>query len=159
MLYLITWLTDFAAFLLLFTVFRRLAEQGADALLVGIIGAVFSAANALSNAFAGRVSDRAGRRRVAVAGVGLLFASVCGVARFDSRHWPYFVAYTVSGAALGAIYPPIIAWLGQGRNGRGASRVYFVFCLAWNAGVMSGQASGGWLFHQEASWPLRAALA
>jgi MFS family permease len=159
MLYLITWLTDFAAFLLLFTVFRGLAEQRADALWVGTVGAVFSAANALSNAFAGRISDRAGRRRVAVAGMALLLVSVCGVAGFDSRQWPYLAAYTLSGIAFGAIYPPIIAWLGQGRSGRGISRVYFFFCLAWNAGVMSGQASGGWLFQHNVAWPLQAALA
>src|SRR5258708_5541378 len=66
MLYLITWLTDFAGFLMLFSVERQLAELGFDAAWMGAIGALFSAAGALSTALSGRYSDQVGRRRVAL---------------------------------------------------------------------------------------------
>jgi MFS family permease len=160
MLYLITWLTDFAAFLFIFAVGRQLAEQGADALLLGSLGAALSAANALSNALSGRFSDRVGRRRVAVAGVLFLFACLSLLLWSAPGQGTYYTAYIASGFAFGAIYPPIIAWLSQGRRGRSASRAYLFFCLAWNCGVLSGQLVGGWLFQEGgATWPLRAALA
>ena len=78
MLYLITWLTDFAVFLLIFSVSRLLAEQQAAALTLGALGALFSAACTLSNVMSGRLSDRLGRRKVAASGMLLLLAGVSG---------------------------------------------------------------------------------
>ena len=68
MLYLITWLIDFASFLLVFTVPRLLAEADADALTLGILGTLFSAASVFSTTVSGRLSDRVGRRVVAASG-------------------------------------------------------------------------------------------
>lgn len=146
MLYVITWLTDFAGFLLLFTVERQLAERHTPAFWLGVIGGLFSAANSLSNIVCGRLSDRLGRRLTAAAGMLLLLTGVVAVSRFEPGNGWHLAAYTACGAAFGAIYPPIIGWLGQGRRGRGTSRFLLWFCLAWNAGVVSGQLSGGWLF-------------
>src|SRR5262245_58568439 len=122
MLYVITWLTDFAGFLLLFTVERQLAELHTPAFWLGAIGGLFSASNSLSNVVCGRFSDRMGRRLTAAAGMVLLSTGVVVVSQLEPGSSWHLAAYTVCGGAFGAIYPPIIGWLGQGRRGRGASR-------------------------------------
>ena len=58
MLYVVTWITDFAGFLVVFTVSRRLAEEGTDTLTMGLIGALFAIAATLTNVLAGRLADR-----------------------------------------------------------------------------------------------------
>ena len=63
MLYTVTWLTDFAAFLLIFSVQRQVAEANSDPLLLGALGAVFSLASAVTSMLGGRGSDRFGKRR------------------------------------------------------------------------------------------------
>ncbi len=146
MLYLITWLTDFAAFLLIFTVPRLLAEQEADAFMIGLIGTMFSAVSVFSNAISGRLSDRHGRRIVATTGTMLLFLSICGVTWLQPGRWSYYVSFAVAGGSLGIIYPALIAWIGHGRSDKHASRAFLGFCLAFNLGMISGQLVGGWLF-------------
>ena len=159
MLYTVTWLTDFAAFLLIFSVQRELAEQAADTLLLGALGAVFSFASAISNAFGGRGSDRIGKRRMALFGTVLLLISLTTVANFSSHRPILFLAYISSGTALGTIYPSLIAWLGQGRTGKLASLAYLRFCIAWNLGMVCGQWTGGWLYgHWGINGPLRLAV-
>ena len=151
MLYVVTWLTDFAAFLLVFTVPRQLAEAQAPPWTLGLIGALFSACSACSNLIGGRLSDRFGRRGVAVTGTILLLAALVGASRFDPSHWTFLGAFGLGGTAVGMIYPPIIASLSQGRRGRAASRAFLGFCLAFNLGMVSGQLLGGWLFDQRGS--------
>lgn len=146
MLYVITWITDFAAFLVVFTVSRQLAEQGAGAFFTGVVGTLFALAAALSSAVAGHLADRAGRRPVAVAGAALLLFSIPCLALFGPGDWAYLMVYSAAGAALGMIYPPVIAWLSLGRRGRSTRRAYLGFCLAFNAGIVCGQMAGGWLF-------------
>ena len=148
MLYLITWLTDFAAFLLIFTVTRLLAEQEADAFTLGLMGTLFSAASVFSTAISGRLSDRHGRRIVATTGTTLVFFGICGATWLQPGHWSYYVSYAVMGGSLGIIYPSLIAWIGHGRSGKHASRAFLGFCLAFNLGMISGQLVGGWLFEQ-----------
>ena len=132
MLYFISWLTDFAALLFVFTGTRFLAERGASALMLGWLGASFFLASAISNACSGRIADVVGRRRVALCGTLLFLASLGLVAATHPASWLFYVAYTGVGISLGMIYPSVIAWLGHGRSGQAASRAYLFFCLAFN---------------------------
>lgn len=146
MLYTVTWLTDFAAFLLIFSVQRQVAEANSDPLLLGALGAVFSLASAVSNTLGGRGSDRFGKRRVALCGTIALLLSLISVLTFSSHRVILFLAYLTSGAALGTIYPSLIAWLGQGRTARQESLAYLRFCISWNLGLVCGQWIGGWFY-------------
>ena len=147
-LYFISWLTDFALVLFVFAGTRHLAEQNASPLLLGVLGASFFLASAISNTCSGRVADRIGRRIVSLSGTGLLFGSLVAVASVSAESFWFHVAYTAVGISVGLIYPPIMAWLGHGKRGRSASRAYLWFCLAFNSGMLSAQLTGGWMFEQ-----------
>jgi MFS family permease len=145
-LYIISWLTDFALILFVFAGTRYLAEQQASPLLLGLLGASFFLASAISNACSGRLADRVGRRRVALCGSALFLASLATVASVPPESPWFYAAYTFVGVSVGLIYPPIMAWLGHGKTGVATRRAYLWFCLAFNLGITSAQLSGGWMF-------------
>jgi MFS family permease len=145
-LYLITWLTDFSLLLFVFAGTRRLAEQGASPRVLGLLGASFFLASALSNACMGSVADRIGRRRVSMTGALSVFGSLSAITFAPLGSALYYASYTLVGVSIGFVYPPIMAWLGQGKSGLAARRAFLLFCLSFNLGMVSAQLTGGWLF-------------
>jgi len=159
MLYLIAWLTDCALILFIFSATRVLAEQHADPWTMGTLGAVFFLASALSNAFAGGLSDRIGRRIVSITGATGLVASLSIPLVFTEGSWRFYVAYACVGVSVGHIYPSVIAWLSQGAGRMEASRRFLRFGIAFNLGILGGQIGGGWLYdHVNATAPLLTAV-
>ncbi|MBQ16628.1 MAG: hypothetical protein CMJ65_05835 [Planctomycetaceae bacterium] len=146
MLYLIAWLTDCALILFVFSSTRVLADAQADAMTLGTLGAAFFLASAISNAVSGRLSDRIGRRIVAISGAGCLVVSLSVVVVFDQGGWAFYVAYTCVGLSVGQVYPPVISLLSLGSGHRSASRRFLLFGLAFNCGILCGQVGGGWLY-------------
>ncbi len=159
-LYLITWLTDFSIFLILFAVSRELAELEKSAILMGSVGAVMSLASAAASYASGRLSDRTEPRWIMFIGLSLLAMSSLWLIFF---HQPMMMlaAYLLAGLSVGMIYPPLVGLLNRGRDSlhdaRGQGRVFMNFCLAWNLGMVSGQLTGGWLIN--VSYPLPLAVA
>ena len=73
----------------------------------------------------------------------------------------YIPMYILVAAATGMVYPSCVALLSRGRDAvsqSGIGRMIVFFCLAWNGGLISGQLTGGWLFHFDPVGPIRAAL-
>ena len=157
MLYLISWLTDFAAFLFLFAGNRYLADQESDVL--GILGASFFLASAIANTSAGMLADRFGRRRVSLIGAIVFVLTVALVALTGPSGWFFYAAYTLVGASLGTIYPPLMAWLSVRHSGKHSSRAFLFFCLSFNLGLGTAQVCGGWMYENWGSTaPLYGAL-
>lgn len=148
MLYLVSWLTDFSLLLFVFAGTRYLAELDASPLLLGMLGASFFLAAAVSNTCSGQLADRVGKRRVALCGSALFLASLGTVASISPESQWFYAAYTFVGVSVGFIYPPIMAWLGHGKSGAATRRAYLWFCLAFNLGITSAQLSGGWMFEK-----------
>lgn len=146
MLYLVSLLTDFTSNLLAFTMTRGLAELRTAPFEMGLIGTCVAASSTLCNPISGHLSDRFGRRVVALSGALLLFVSLLTVFLLSVDHWCSLVAYALAGAAIGILYPPVIAWLSQGLTGRVASRAFLVFCIAFNLGASCGQQTAGLLY-------------
>lgn len=146
LLYLISWLTDFALILFVFAGTRYLAEREVSPMLLGMLGASFFLASAVSNACSGQLADRVGRRRVALCGSGLFLTSLATVASISPESPWFYAAYTFVGISVGLIYPPIMALLGHGKTGLASRRAYLWFCIAFNLGITSAQLTGGWLF-------------
>ena len=159
MLYLIAWLTDCALILFLFSVTRVLAEQQASPWTLGTLGAAFFLASAISSTLAGRLSDRVGRKAVAISGSIGLVASLSVLLLFDSGTWRFYVAYACAGISVGHVYPPVIALLSRCTGPREASRRFLRFGLAFNLGILVGQIGGGWLYdHVTPEAPLLTAI-
>ncbi|MBI82817.1 MAG: hypothetical protein CMJ81_06450 [Planctomycetaceae bacterium] len=148
MLYLITWITDFAGVLFIFVGTRHLSEQDTGSTMLGALGALYFLASAVSSAWSGTVADRWGRRQVSIAGMALLAVSLGVNSYWNDEYWIFCVVYVAAGIAFGMIYPPLMAWLGHGQSGQTASRRYLIFCLAFNLGIVSGQLTGGWAFER-----------
>lgn len=162
MLLAIVWITDFVLFMIIFAVSRGLAESGADSLTLGLVGGGFSFAYGLSSLMGGRISDRVGQMRVVLCGViGILLSTWgCLALGADSRF--YFPMYFLNAAATGLIFPPIVTLLSRGRDAvtdrQGWTRMIVVYCITWNAGLISGQLSGGWFYHLDPVRPIQIAL-
>lgn len=162
-LYGMSYLTDFGAMLLLFTVSRYLAQQNMGMTVLGVLGAIFATSHAASAFISGRLSDRIGRSRCVLGGAVLLLIGLA-VTRMGLGHMPgMMVGYILGGTGMGAVYAPLIGWLNDGDRShlqtRGISRTTILFCLSWNMGLMSGQGAGGFLFAIDPLWALTAGLA
>ena len=154
LLFLICGLTDFAAFVVVFTVSRSMAEAGAQPWYLGVAGAGFSFSAAVGSLLGGWLSHRYDGRVVFVSGAaaGVLSIALCGLG--DPKTLEFLPAYWLLGIGLGCLYPPLIGWLNQGEdphaNRRGVSRTFIVYCVAWNVGMMCGQLTAGSLFSRGA---------
>jgi len=160
LLYLVTLISDFSLALVIFSVSRQLAEQGAGLAVLGWVGGGYSLAWAISGVTCGRWSDRWNRRSVMLIGTGLHLLSVVGLVTLHDHFGWYIAAYWLGGVAGGAIYPPLIAWLTRGNEEAGrhqrvqATRTLMRFCLAWNLGLICGQYGGGMLYALAPIWAL-----
>lgn len=146
MLYLIAWLTDFAAIMFLFVSTRYLAEQEAGVFTLGLVGACYALASGLTNMVSGSLADRIGRRPVSLTGTLVFLAGMQLVLWANASQLVFILGYVLVGVALGMIYPPVMAWLGQNKTGSAASSTYLRFCLAFNLGIACGQLGGGWIY-------------
>ncbi|MCH2211099.1 MAG: MFS transporter [Fuerstiella sp.] len=156
LLYLICLLTDFCAFVVIFAVTRRLAEQQADLWYLGMFGAAFSFSAGLTSVLSGWLSSRFDSRFVFVSGCITVALGVMACAFGDTTHAGFLLRYCLLGIGLGFIYPTLIGWLNRNEdvrtNRRGVSRTLILYCVAWNVGMMCGQLTAGWLFAQGLAW-------
>jgi MFS family permease len=157
----VTWLIEFSLFLCVFTVSRWLAEAGADLLEMGVVGGLFSLASGAASIVGGRVADRVGHHRVMLSGLAVALVgetALLGSARGSAA---YFLGYFLVGAAIGSVYPPIVAELTRGGDPvarrSGVGRTIILFCVAWNLGLIASQLAGGALFDTGPTSPLLAA--
>ena len=157
----VIWIADFAVFMVVFAVGRNLAESGSDSMVLGLAGGGFSLALGMSSLLGGRISDKVGRVRVILTGLVGMAMCTAGCLVLGAEHPFYIPMYTLVAAATGMVYPPSIALLNRGQDAvtrGGIGRMIVFFCLAWNGGLISGQLTGGWLFHYDPVRPIQAAM-
>ncbi len=146
-LYIVTWLMEAANFMFIFTVQRALADRGAADAMLGLLGGALAGAAILTTMMSGHLSDRFGRKRMIVAAMALIFTGIGTALAGFERDAALIASYVVAGAGMGALYPPIAAWLTHGRGGGGpgsaTNRILIAFCVAWNVGLITGQLGGG----------------
>ncbi len=163
LLYLICGLTDFASFVVVFTVSRSLAEDATGSLQLGILGAGLSLSAAIASLAAGLSSQYVDSRRIFLTGAWLVVLAIIGCAGLERGSILFLASYWTVGIGLGLLYPPLIGWLNQGEdahaNRLGVSRVLIIYCVAWNSGMMCGQLVGGTFFAWGPTWAYGIALA
>src|ERR1043166_184060 len=130
---------DFAALLMdmsigaiLFGVGRRAAELGASAAELGMLGAAMPVTYTLFALAAGGLSDKLGRRRVALFGasVAAVFAFACA---FTTKVPALVAINVVLGFGVGLYWPSVIAWVGEGLRGSALSKRLARFSVAWGS--------------------------
>ena len=160
-LYVISCLTECSIMIFLFSITRLMAERGSTLLELGILGGIWSFSFALCGPVAGRISDRLGRRKLLISGA-LLQVIVLAICSCWQPQWLLYSLACLTGIAAGMLYPAMIAWLMKGTAGgthnRDRLRKLFLFCIAWNLGMVSGQTTGGWLFSIDPVLPVFAAI-
>ena len=149
--------------LVIFAVSRALGESDVTFMTMGYFGAAISISMSVSCFLGGKLSDCVGRKQMVVIGMVLQWLAIAGCAQTGPTSHLRLAAYCGGGFAMGLIYPSVYAWLssgsGAGRAASGVGRSVVLFALTWNAGVVSGQAGGGWLFGLDMNAPIYAALA
>lgn len=162
LLFVVCGLTDFSAFVVMFTVSRSLAEAGATPLFLGCVGAGMSFSAGIASILSGLFSQKFSSRVVFLAGALCMLCSIVGCSLMSLSHGWFLVAYWGLGFGLGLIYPPLIGWLNQGEdahaNRHGVSRTLILYCIAWNAGMMCGQLTAGELFARGIGWSYFASI-
>jgi len=161
-LYLISGLTDFVSFAVIFAVSRGLAEGRAESWYLGLAGAGLSFSAAVGSILGGLLAHRFDGRIVFAGGAVAMALSIIACGLGDPLSPGFLPFYWLLGIGGGVLYPPLIGWLNQGEethtNRRGISRTLVLFCIAWNVGMMCGQLTSGALFHWGKSWVYGAAL-
>ena len=157
----VIWIADFAVFMVVFAVGRNLAETGSDSMVLGLAGGGFSLALGMSSLLGGRLSDKVGRVRVMLTGLVGIAMCTAGCLVLGAEHPFYIPMYILVAAATGLVYPPSVTLLSRGQDAvarSGIGRMIVFFCLAWNGGLISGQLTGGWLFHHDPVRPIQVAM-
>lgn len=156
LLYLVCGLTDFAAFMVMFTVSRGLAEVHAATWWLGIVGALFSFSAGVASIVSGLLSHRFDGRYVFLGGAAAIGVSIVACGTLSVQSLWFLPCYWLLGVGLGGLYPPLIGWLNQGEsahtNRRGVSRTLIIYCVAWNVGMMCGQLTAGSVFPLGTDW-------
>lgn len=156
-------LTDFAGFIVIFAVSRRLAELESSQWYLGLVGAGVSLSAGVGSLAGGWLAHRFDGRTWFLTGAVLLTCSTgaCGVSS-PGDAW-FLPAYWLLGIGIGLLYPPLVGWLNRGETGHahvaGVSRTLILFCISWNVGLMCGQLTAGSLFSWGDWWIYGVALA
>lgn len=134
---------------LMFAISRRAAELGASAGALGLLGATWPVPYIIASLISGRLSDRIGRRNIAV--IGSVVACIITFACARTTNIPLLIGLTaVFGLGIGFFWPPIIAWISDGPRGAALHKRLTRFGVAWNIGLLLGFALTGWVFRR---WP------
>jgi MFS family permease len=144
-LYLAALLMDMSIAGVTFAISRRAAELGASASDLGWLGAVWIGVYAAFALVTGRISDRVGRRHLAIAGCVVVSAMTLACSQTVRVGW-LLVFSGLLGGGLACFWPSVIAWLGEGLSGKKLAARLTVFGVAWNIGLLTGFALTGVLF-------------
>jgi DHA1 family multidrug resistance protein-like MFS transporter len=144
-LYLTALLMDMAVAGLVFAIGRRAAELGATATELGLLGAVWFGAYTALALVTGRISDRVGRRKVAI--TGCVLAAVIALACAYTTRVSYLLSLTLLfGAGVAGFWPSVIAWLSERASGARLAGRLTRFSVAWNIGLLLGFGIAGELY-------------
>jgi MFS family permease len=86
-----------------------LAANGASAAQIGLVAGIYPGVWGIGQIFAGRWSDRVGRKPLIVAGMLLQGLALAGLAVSDGAVGPAALAATVLGVGTALVYPTLIA--------------------------------------------------
>lgn len=139
---LITFFSYFAASMRMPVVPLYARDLGVTTTQIGVINSVFYLVAALLSMPAGMLSDRFGRKRVAVAGSIVLCAGVL-LLSFAHSYWQLTALYLLLGVGTAAFGPTTMSWVAEISPPTHLGRAYGFYTTALFAGIGIGPAVGG----------------
>jgi len=115
---------------------------------LGLISATGALVYAMTCLLSGRLADRFGYRR-SMTMACLMMMAVFLVYLFVDRVWHLVVLGALTGLAIANFWPPLQAWLGQGKDRQSLLRALGGFNVAWSLGFLVGPALGGAMFEAQ----------
>ncbi|MGI6083610.1 MAG: MFS transporter [Limnochordia bacterium] len=125
---------------------------GASAFHLGLKGVIWCIPYVVFCPLSGRLSDRAGRKRIAQAAAILLMFLYLALTKITSLR-QLLIITPFCGLATGVFWPPIQSWVGDLRTGELGSAVG-KFNIAWSSAAMLGTLLAGFLSEIDAQTPL-----
>ncbi len=104
---------------------------------LGILGAVMAIPYVVGSVLFGRISEKAGRKPLIVAGLALYFCVVCAYT-FTADIFAFGVLRCLEGIAFSSIWPSAEAFVADKSKGGGLDRLVGYYSVAWSAGYTVG---------------------
>jgi len=145
LLYTFAFLVDGCISVVWFCIPLLALQLGASYEDLGVLGAIGSLTYALSCLLVGRLSDRVGYQRTIIITcfiVALLFSSYLVVTQVVHM----LILSGITGVIVAGLWPPLQAWIGQGKEGRKLLRALGGYNISWSLGVLVGPVLGGLLY-------------
>ena len=154
-IYLSAFLIDVAFIAVGLCIPLRAIQLGADYKDLGLIGAAGSLCYCLSSLFCGRLSERVGYRRTLTGGSTALVMLILMFPLMD-RVGGLIALTAMMGVVTSNCWPPMQAWLGEGKGFRTLRFSIAAYNISWSLGILSGPALGGRLFDVNSVLPFYA---
>ena len=145
LLYTFAFLVDGCISVVWFCIPLLALQLGASYEDLGALGAIGSLTYALSCLLAGRLSDRVGYRSTIIYTcflIGLIFSSYLLVTRVVHM----LILSAITGVIVAGLWPPLQAWIGQGKEDRKLLHALGGYNISWSLGVLVGPVLGGLLY-------------
>lgn len=117
----------------------------ASAFIVGLTGSLGALGYSLFCLGTGRISDKLGRKSVAVIGIGI-FAGIYFLVTFVHSLFPLIFLVFLGGIGMSMFWPPVQAWVAESIEKKRLVKDLGIFNISWSAGLMLGPLLGGILF-------------
>ncbi len=141
----------------LFTIMTHIVpyamDSGIDPIQAAFILSISGIANMPSRILTGIISDRFGRKKVALTCALLMVISMFWLTRSSSL-WMLYVFGAVFGAAYGGLAPPLLAIIGDTFGVRNIGVIFGFLEVGWVTGAAAGPAFAGHIFDSTGKYDL-----
>ena len=125
---------------------------GASVFELGMVGTIGPLCYTVACLFTGRMADRFRPKRMMLLGGVLYGAFYTGIV-YAERVWQIAVVVGLGGASIGLFWPPLAAWIAEGRDRKALARALGGYNVAWCTGTLIGPLVGGTLFEADFRLP------
>jgi MFS family permease len=125
---------------------------GASVFELGMVGTIGPLCYTVACLFTGRMADRFRPKRMMLLG-GVLYGACYVAVVYAEQVWQIAVVVGLGGASIGLFWPPLAAWIAEGRDRKALARALGGYNVAWCTGVLFGPLVGGVLFEADYRLP------